>query len=258
MAARRRPSEQPESLALVLRRTPYGEADLVVLLFSRELGRISALARSARKSERRFGGHLEPFHTLSVQLDPGAGSSLARLGEARIVTPRPHLLDNSRALFAAGKFTQWIRHAATENTPEPELWALAESCLDQLDGAVRDAPRSKPLEPTPSHPQPPSATLTLATHGLRLLVACGWRLELERCVQSGVRCPPGKTAMIDPERGGLISAVHGGAPFKVDGPTRQRLITTQAGLADALEEADADLALQLVERCLRAHAGFEA
>lgn len=249
--ASRRATQHHDTLALVLRRTPYGEADLVVTLFTRELGRVSALARAARKSQRRFSG-LEPLHTLSVQLDAAAGASLLRLVDARIVTPRPHLLENGRALDAAGKLTSWIRKASPENIPEPELWQLALGGLDELEASARAL-----QAPAEEKARVPSPALTLASYGLRLLVACGFRLELERCVQSGVHCPPGKAAMIDPERGGLVSSAQGGAPFKVDGATRGRLIAAQDGEAGALLEADAELARELVERCLRAHAGLE-
>lgn len=44
--------------AIVLRRVAYGEADWVVTLLGREVGHVSALARSARKSTRRFAGGL--------------------------------------------------------------------------------------------------------------------------------------------------------------------------------------------------------
>ena len=70
MSARSRATKSYETKALVLRRTPYREADLVVTLFTAELGQVSALARAARKSQRRFGGSLEPFHTLEVELVP--------------------------------------------------------------------------------------------------------------------------------------------------------------------------------------------
>ena len=44
--------------AIVLRAVNYGEADRIVTLFGRETGRVSALARGARKSQRRFAGGL--------------------------------------------------------------------------------------------------------------------------------------------------------------------------------------------------------
>jgi DNA repair protein RecO (recombination protein O) len=233
-----------ETPALVLRRTPYGEADLIVSLFTEKSGRLSALARSARKSQRRFGGSLEPLHTLEVRLDERPDSDVLTLREARLTTLRPALLEDLSRLEAAGRYLSWIRQAAPEHTPEPLLWRLCLGCLDELNAAA-----TQPADSVPS------AALTLGRYGLGLLEASGWRLELEHCVQSGVPCPPGKAAMIDPERGGLVSRAQGGASISVSGAQRARLMSAQQG-EPALIEADAELTLSLVERCLKAHAGI--
>ena len=74
--------------ALLLRRVDYAESDLVLSLFTVELGRISALARGARKSRRRFGGVLEPMHTLEVTLDERPSSELYILRETQRDIPR--------------------------------------------------------------------------------------------------------------------------------------------------------------------------
>ncbi|HWO08514.1 MAG TPA: DNA repair protein RecO [Polyangiaceae bacterium] len=252
MGARRRASKSHATSALLLRRTPYRDADLVLSLFTEQLGQISALARAARKSQRRFGGSLEPFHTLRVELEETLSSELMTLQTAQIATARTGLYEHLESMEAAGKFSGWIRHASPAHTPEPSLWALAQSCMDQLD-AVAGARRALGPEAASA-----SARLVLVTHGLQLLSACGWRLEFERCVQSGVRCPDGKSAMLDSERGGLVFSAEGGAPFIVSGATRRRLIAAQAGQMDALELPDGELGLELVERCLRAHAGLES
>jgi len=251
MGARSRATQNHNTAALVLRRTPYRDADLVVSLFTERLGQVSALARAARKSQRRFGGSLEPFHTLHVELNETGGFELMTLTAARIEQPRAGLYEHLDAMEAAGKLLTWVRGASPAHTPEPLLWELALRCLDELEATARTRG-----EVAPRSPAAPSTKQTLAAYGLELLSACGWRLELERCVQSGARCPEGKSAMVDPERGGLVSRAEGGAPFLVSGPTRKRLILAQSGVAGALEEEDAELGLTLVERCLRAHAGL--
>ena len=50
-----------ESEAIVLRTYPLREADLLVTLFTRAEGKVRGVARSAKKSKRRFGGALEPL-----------------------------------------------------------------------------------------------------------------------------------------------------------------------------------------------------
>jgi DNA repair protein RecO (recombination protein O) len=254
-----RAKKSHRTAALVLRRTPYRDADLVVTLFTEALGQVSALARAARKSQRRFGGGLEPFHTLDAELDEAPGSELMTLTSVRVETARAHLYGHLGAMEAAGKFLNWIRQASPAHTPEPEVWQLSLACLDELNAA------SSPEAPSPAAPVDGAGiasrrgpTVILATFGLQLLAASGWRLELEHCVLSGVRCPDGKSAMVDPERGGLVSRSEGGAPFLVNGAARARLIAAQDGQRGALDEEDAALGLELVERCLRAHAGLSA
>ena len=46
---------------IVLRTYPLREADLLVTLFTRAEGKVRGVARSAKKSKRRFGGALEPM-----------------------------------------------------------------------------------------------------------------------------------------------------------------------------------------------------
>ena len=50
-----------ESEAIVLRTYTLREADLLVTLFTRAEGKVRGVARSAKKSKRRFGGALEPL-----------------------------------------------------------------------------------------------------------------------------------------------------------------------------------------------------
>lgn len=228
--------------ALVLKRVEYGEADLVLTLFTERFGRISALARAARKSTRRFGGALEPMHTLEIALEERPKSELFMLREARIARARTALTDSLARLEAAGTALSWVRRSAPPRTPEPELWAAIEDLLDRL--GAREAtvlPRR-----------------ILAAAGLRILGTLGWGLDLERCVRCGKECPEGQVALVDPTRGGLVCRACGGARLRLDGPARERLANAAAtGDPSALEADDADLALTLVEGVLKAHAGLE-
>ena len=46
-------------LGVVLKTTPLRESDLLVVLYTATHGRVSAVARGARKSQRRFAGALQ-------------------------------------------------------------------------------------------------------------------------------------------------------------------------------------------------------
>ena len=70
------------SEALVLRSVDYSEADRILHLLVPEVGRLTAIAKHARRSKRRFGGTLDLFNRLEVEIALGRGSAMSRLDRA--------------------------------------------------------------------------------------------------------------------------------------------------------------------------------
>ncbi|MBE9535991.1 MAG: DNA repair protein RecO [Proteobacteria bacterium] len=68
--------------ALILRTNDYGESDRIVRFMSPGLGKVSGIAKGARKSIKRFGGCLEPFTLVSLTVQPREGLSLIKEGAA--------------------------------------------------------------------------------------------------------------------------------------------------------------------------------
>ena len=227
-----------ESEALVLRRVELGDADLIVHLFTKTLGRVSAFARGARKSRKRFGGALEPFFTLRVRLEERERRELATLLEASVVTPRLGLLAELTRLESAGRALAWLRDAAPARTPEPEVWALIERALDRLAVSPRAACERE-----------------LAETGLALLGAFGWGMDFERCVSCGKTCPAERPASAELARGGLVCRECGGGRVRFSAEARARFARASASEVDALAPEDVRLALDIVERVLAAHTG---
>lgn len=228
-----------ESLALVLRRVEYGEADLIVTLFTREQGRVVALARGARRSRKRFSGAFEPFFTLGVRFDERPGAELFVLTQADIVRPRVPLLSELTRMELAGRALGWIRDAAPARTPEIEAFDLIERFLDTLSERSAIPPE-----------------LALAETGFTLSALFGWSLEFERCVRCGKACPEGVPAFVDVQRGGLVCRACGGARTRLEPDQRQRFARAVSGESGVLAMNDATLALTLVDRVFGAHAGI--
>ena len=61
--------------ALILKHMDYGEADRIVVVFSKERGKVRAIAKGVRKLHSRKAGHLEPF--TNVASVPGSGQGYA-------------------------------------------------------------------------------------------------------------------------------------------------------------------------------------
>lgn len=74
-----------ESEAIVLRTYPLREADLLVTLFTRAQGKVRGVARSAKKSKRRFGGALEPMTYVRAFYDVRERQELVRLDSCEVL-----------------------------------------------------------------------------------------------------------------------------------------------------------------------------
>ncbi len=224
--------------ALLVRKTPFGDADAIVTFFTEERGIVSALARSAMKSSKRFPS-LEPMHLLHVGLEERVGAELGVLVESAIARTRLVLTASLDRLEAAGHALRWVRRAAPPLTPEPALWAVINGFLDDLDAdGAGDGP---------------APTARLAGLGFRLLAAIGWGLDLERCVHCGRDCGESSSAFVDPAAGGLVCRACGGARLLLREGRRARFLASTMGDDGALRGDDATAALELIEATLAAH-----
>jgi len=239
--AARKASARIATEALLLRRVDYSEADLVLTLLTQKAGKISALARGARKSMKRFGGSLEPMHTLMLELDERPGAELFTLVEAKLLVPRAKILGSLAALEAAGKALSWARRAAPPRTPEAAPYAVLCTLLDRL----AEAPGAEP------------SAIALAEAGLCLLSAFGWGIDFERCVRCGRQALPSQSGSVDAARGGLICRSCGGARLRISAAAREHMARAAGGETGVLQSAEAASALSIVEAALGAHAGIE-
>jgi DNA repair protein RecO (recombination protein O) len=68
----------------VLRSVDFGESDRILHLLVPESGRLTVIAKGARRSVRRFAGTLDLFNHLRVQVVVPRRASMARLDQARL------------------------------------------------------------------------------------------------------------------------------------------------------------------------------
>ena len=105
--------------AVVLRTQKLGEADRIITLFTKEHGRIKAVAKGVRRTKSKFGARLEPTSFVDLQLYAGKSldivtevTSIENFGEALSADYKNWTTANS-ILEAAERFT--------ENEHEPAL-----------------------------------------------------------------------------------------------------------------------------------------
>jgi DNA repair protein RecO (recombination protein O) len=117
--------------AILLGVADYGETDRLVTLFTLEQGKLRGVAKGAKRSLRRFGGVLEPFARLSVQIAMKSG--LSRLVEADAVTIFPLIRKDLLKIGYAGYACEAADLLLPEGLPNPRLFRLLAAYLEHLD-----------------------------------------------------------------------------------------------------------------------------
>lgn len=192
--------------AFLLRSVDYGEADRIVTLLTSRHGKVSLLARGARRSKRRFGGAIEPFLLLDVELSFGRGE-LGVLHAAQVTRAFPALLRDLARMSVAGAALELVRDVMPERAPDAAMFVCTVSMLEGLDrGAV--APRA-----------------LLLSFQARVMAVCGFAPRLAACGVCGKRPARGQAAELDPVRGFLVCRSCGGAAHRLSGAAREQLVT---------------------------------
>src|SRR6202158_3170903 len=123
-----------ESEAIVLRSYPLREADLLVTLFTRVEGKVRGVARSAKKSKRRFGGALEPLTYVRAFYDVRERQELARLDSCEVLeSPLASEVSYPRAV-ALGHVAELLDELLPDREANDAVFRLALSVLAQLRG----------------------------------------------------------------------------------------------------------------------------
>ena len=71
--------------SIILKKYDFGEADELVVFLSRELGWLRGVAKNAKKSRIRFGGHLEPLSLVDFTLRPRKKDDLVWIDESQVI-----------------------------------------------------------------------------------------------------------------------------------------------------------------------------
>jgi DNA repair protein RecO (recombination protein O) len=123
-----------ESEAIVLRTYPLREADLLVTLFTRLEGKVRGVARSAKKSKRRFGGALEPLTYVRAFYEDRERQELARLDSCEVIeSPMATEVSYPRAV-ALGHVAELLDELLPDRETNDAVFRLALSVIAGLRG----------------------------------------------------------------------------------------------------------------------------
>jgi DNA repair protein RecO (recombination protein O) len=155
--------------AIVLRSIRYGEADRILHLYSPHRGRISAIAKGARRSRSRFGARLEPFFRVKLILHEGR-SDLLTVTSAETIASHGGLRDRAASLDAAARACDAVVRIFDDGDPHPAVYNLLANELALLEAEPGRAGMANAL-----------------AFRLKLLLVAGFAPHLATCASCGER-----------------------------------------------------------------------
>ncbi|WP_203567115.1 DNA repair protein RecO [Aestuariimicrobium ganziense] len=161
--------------AIVLRTHKLGEADRIITLFTRRHGKVRAVARGVRRTSSKFGGRLEPFSHVDLQLVAGRTLDIVAQCVQLHAWAEPLMVDYQRYTVGTVMLETADKLVTVEYEPAVQQYLL-------LAGAVRTLG-----EGTPDGPRPPE--MILDSYLLRALSIAGYAPSLSDCAVCGAEGP---------------------------------------------------------------------
>jgi DNA repair protein RecO (recombination protein O) len=152
--------------AIVLRARPFGESDKIVSLLTESHGKVTGVAKGAKRSRKRFVNSLEPFSLVNLRFQDRPYSSLAFVVGSDLLLGFTHLLTSLEKVACASYLVEITDGVVGEREENHHVFEHLRDALAYLEK------------------QEPSV-LFVTRFELELLNLAGYRPALDRCRRCG-------------------------------------------------------------------------
>jgi DNA repair protein RecO (recombination protein O) len=151
---------------IVLKTTPFGEADLIVTYLTYDFGLIKTFAKSPRKIKSRFGSSLEPLTCSKISFWGKEDANLPRLTQSDIIKPFQSLRENLDCFIKVSEIIELTINFLPEGEANKKIYLLLSDTLKEIE---RDC----------------NALLTFIFYKVKFLHLIGYAPKLDGCANCG-------------------------------------------------------------------------
>ena len=232
-----------QTKAVVLKARALGEADRLLTLFTEAQGRLSAVARGARRPKSRIGGSLDVLNFVEVSLSPGR--TFDHLNECLVIDGFKSLKKDLKGIANGVYLAELIDTFGDERTQNVQLLRILVEALTFLDRSL-------------------TSDILIRKFEMNLLNICGFAPELANCVSCRQKLSP-DGYLFDLTQGGVLcgscetQAVNESQRLSLNAMKMMRLLRKNVADLSALSELDiSDNVRREIENILRKYLRFVA
>jgi DNA repair protein RecO (recombination protein O) len=182
------------SEAICLRVQDYHESSKLVTFFTLERGKVSCLAKGARRLRSKFGAALDLFAQSRIVYYLRDTRTLLTLSDAELVHSFSGLALRPERFLAAEQMAEFALRVIQPQDPSPQLYRLLLNYLSTIE-SVSPAPRLLTLDPFPA---------LVCSFLLKAASFLGFRPELRRCLICRRPIEGPRPAYFEQGRGGIV------------------------------------------------------
>ncbi|MBC8351492.1 MAG: DNA repair protein RecO [Planctomycetes bacterium] len=127
-----------KSLAIVLRLVEFSETSVIATLFTEDFGKITALAKGARRPKGPFEAALDLLAACRIVFIHKSSDALDLLTEAKLERRFRAATRNLSHLYAGYYVAELLQDLTDDGDPHPQLFQAANQTLTELDDACDD------------------------------------------------------------------------------------------------------------------------
>lgn len=176
--------------AIVLRRIDLGEKDRILTLFTREHGKLSAVAKGSRRPGSKLAGASEPFTYSKMMLS--SGRDLDVLSQAEIKESFPNVKNGIASVAHGVYLLELMNSFVDQRQPNPDIFDTLLSAMYVLESGT-------------------DPELTARYFDIALLAILGYEPHFEACLRCG-KTPGKERVSFSPSLGGIVCAQCGSPP----------------------------------------------
>ncbi len=196
--------------AICLRVRDYHESSKLVTFFTLEHGKVSCLAKGARRLKSRFGAALDLFTRSRIIYYASETRTLLTLSDAELVHAFSGVALRPERFLAAEQMAEFALRVIQPHDPSPQLYRLLLNYLSTLESlqypvCSLQSSGSANLQSAICNLQSPSPYPALVcSFLLKAASFLGFRPELRRCLICRRPIENQRPAYFEPGRGGVI------------------------------------------------------
>lgn len=176
---------QHTTQAVILRTVDFAESDRMVSFYTKDFGRLSGVAKGAKRSLKRFGSSLEPFTLNEITFFMRENHASVRLERCRIVRAFPEIALNVRRVALGTYLLELMLGLTPEHEAHPEVYRLLVYYIDLLT-------------------QPSFRESMIHMFELRLFALLGYEPQFMQCVACNTPFDIAAAYHFSIQRGGIV------------------------------------------------------